>query len=129
MALLLVALPVFAGNEKLIGTWKSNKDATVAYLKTHTQLSPKQLEVLGKVLGKMTITFDKNTLTEKSGDWQFSTPYKIISETANSITIESNDPQTKKPTKSVFEFDGNSFWSPEDKIPGYKERFDKLTVK
>lgn len=129
LLLSLLSLSVFAGSEKLIGTWKSNKEATLAYLQSHTQLTSQQLDAVGQALGKMTFTFDKTNLTLKADNWQFVSPYKFISETKTSITIESKDPNTQKLTQSKFEFYGDHFWMPDDRIPGYKERFDKLVQK
>jgi hypothetical protein len=125
----ILSFSAFAGSEKLMGTWKSNKEVTLAYLKIHTSLTPQQLDMVSQSLGKMTLTFDKTNLTMKTDDWKFVSPYKIISETTNSMTIESKDPNTQTLTQSKFEFDGNGFWSPDDSIPGYKERFDKLVQK
>ena len=127
--LIITAFTTFAGNERLIGIWKSNKEATLAYLKVHTKLTPQQLDKIGTALGSTTITFDQTNLVMKSGDWKYATPYKIISETENFVTVESKDPGSVKPTPTIYEFEGNSFWVADDRIPGYKERFDKLIKK
>ena len=126
--LLLVAFlfPAEAGNELLIGTWKSNRESTLEYLKTHTKLTPPQLEKVGSVLGKMEFIFDAQTWTAKSGDWKFVSKYKVVEESKGVLTIESDDPDTKKPTKTRIELDGRGLWVTDDKIPGYKERFDKV---
>lgn len=127
--MLITLLPVFAGNERLIGAWKSNRDTTVAYLKIHTNLSSQQLDLVSQALGKTTITFDKANVTIASDDWKFTSSYKIISESKNSMTIESQDPGTQKLTQTVFELDRIGFWTSDDRIPGYKERFEKLVQK
>lgn len=127
--MLVLSLSAFAGSERFIGTWKSNKAATLSYLKAHTKLTPQQLDKLGTALGTLTITFDKTNMTMRQGDWSFVSPYKIISETTNSITIESKDPTTQKISPTILELDSNGFWTPDDKIPGYKERFDKIAQK
>jgi hypothetical protein len=122
-------LPAIGGTEKLIGTWKSNKGATVAHLKIHTQLRRAQIEKISSVLGQMVIVIDAETMTMTHGDWKFVTKYKILEESGNLLTFEAQDPKTKKLTTGVFEFDrsGKGFWVPDDdKIPGYKERFDKV---
>ena len=115
-----------AGGERLIGTWKSNKQMTLVYLKAHTQLTAEQLDKVGQVLGKMTMTFDKTDLTVASGHWTFRSPYKVTGETGNVIVIQSKDPDSHQMTESKLEFDGNGFWSPDERVPGYKERFDKV---
>jgi hypothetical protein len=123
-------LSALAGPEKMQGTWKSNKGATVAYLKLHTSLNEAQINKIATVLGKMEIIVDAETMTFKQDDWKFTSKYKVISETKNTITFERDDPQTKKLTKCVVEFDasGKGFWAADEKIPGYKERFDKVAV-
>jgi len=130
IALLLVItaflLPAYAGKEQLIGTWKSNKPETVAYLKTHTKLTPRQLEKVGAGLGTKTITFDKQMVTYRHADWKFVSNYKIVEETPKVITIESQNPQSKKWERTEIEVDAKGIWTPGDQIPGYKERFDKV---
>jgi hypothetical protein len=126
----LSVLSAVAGPERMLGTWKSNKGATVAYLKIHTSLNEAQINKIATVLGKMQITVDADTITFKQDDWKFASKYKVLSEVKNAITVESQDPQTKKFTKTVLEFDasGKGFWTADERIPGYKERFDKVAV-
>lgn len=123
---LTFSFTAFAGGDGLIGTWKSNKQATLVYLKAHTQLTAEELEKVGQTLGKMTMTFDKTTLTLKSGHSNFTTSYKVVSKEGKVIIIESRDPNSLKMGENKLELDGNGFWSPDDRIPGYKERFDKV---
>ena len=125
MVLYTQLLHSYAGNERLIGTWKSNKPATLDYLKTHTKLTLARLEKVGTLLGKMVFIFDERTVTFKSGDWKFISKYKIIKEDKTTIVIETENPETKKPEQTRMELDTKGFWTPDDKIPGYKERFDK----
>jgi hypothetical protein len=124
--LLLVTLSVFAGGDRLLGVWKSNKPGTLAYLQSHTHLTGQQLDLVAQALGKTTFIFDKTSMTVSADDWKFVSPYKIVSESPNSITFEAKDPTTQIPGTNVFEFYGDHFWSPDDRIPGYKERFDKF---
>jgi hypothetical protein len=119
-------LPVYAGNERLIGTWKSNKQATLEYLKTHTKLTPAQVEKVGTVLGKTVIVFDEHTLTLKSGDWKLVSKYKIVKEDRSTIILQTENQATKKSEKMPIELDAKGFWTPDEKIPGYKERFERV---
>ena len=126
---ILPTLPALAGTEKLIGTWKSNKGATVAHLKINTDLRRSQIDKISSVLGQMIIVIDAETMTMTHGDWKFVTKYKILEEVDNLVTFEAQDPKTKKLTKGLLEFDrsGKGFWVPDDEtIRGYKERFDKV---
>jgi len=113
----------------LIGSWKSDKEATLVYLRKHTSLTPQQLEKVGTSLGKMTITFSSTNMTAKSRDWKFESPYKIVSETKDSMTVESKDPNSGKLTHDKYEFDVNGLWTVDNRIPGYKERFSRVVLK
>jgi hypothetical protein len=122
-----VQLSLAADNKPWLGSWKSNKAATLQYLRANTKLTPEQLEKLGTALGRMVIVIEAERITLRDGDWKFASKYKVLSESKSSVTIESVDPETRRLTKSTIEFDGDGFWTPaEDKIPGYKERFDKI---
>ena len=125
---LMTVFTTLAGTEKLIGTWKSNKGATVAHLKIHTRLVPAQIDRISSILGEMTITFDAETMTSVHRDWKYATKYKIVKEEKNTVTIEATNPKTKKLEKIQLEFDssGKGFWTPDEKVEGYKERFDKV---
>jgi hypothetical protein len=123
--LLLLSFSAFAGNERLIGTWKSNKEATLAYLRIHTIMTDRQLDAAAQMLGKMSLTFDQTNLTATMGTWKAVSRYKVISETKNSVTIETKDPGTGQMVSSVLEFTAGSLWTSNDAFHGYKERFDK----
>lgn len=124
--LLVLSSPVFAGNERLIGTWKSNKEGTLDYLRIHTMMTSRQLDAAAQLLGKMSLTFDQTNLTATMGTWKAASQYKVISETKNSITIEIKDPGTGKTASDVLEFSAGSLWTSDDRFHGYKERFDRV---
>jgi len=129
--LIFSTLPLLAGPEKMLGTWKSNKSATVAHLKIHTALTKTQIEKISTILGKMVIVIDAETITSTLDDSKSTSKYKVLSETTNSITFEAENPETKKPMKVTYEFDasGKGFWVAYDKVEGFKERFDKVVAK
>jgi hypothetical protein len=130
--LLLVSLSIFAASlrsKTLVGTWKSNKEATLAYLQAHSHLPQDKLDTIGKLLGKMTITFTTTNVTMKMDDWNFSSPYDVVSETRDFVVIQCNSPSTGKPTQDTFNLDGDSIWIRDPRLPGYKERFDRVVEK
>src|SRR5271154_3970395 len=65
LALALV-LSAQADGDRLAGSWKSNKEATLDYLKAHTALSSEQLKRVGAILGKQILTFDGHSLKAQS---------------------------------------------------------------
>jgi len=127
--LLVTCFSALAGDGRLIGNWRSDKEATLAYLKSHTRLTAQQLDKVGQMLGKMTVTFTATNLTLKSEGWKFESPYKVVSETKDSVTLESTDPGSGKLTRDKYELDANGFWTTDNRIPGFKERFIRIVLK
>src|SRR5215475_1542391 len=96
LVLLTVSSQMHAASQRLIGSWKSNKPDTVEYLKKHTKLTPQQLDKISSILGKTIIVFDTQRMTMKSGTWEFSSKYTILNETKDTVTIESEEPGSRK---------------------------------
>jgi hypothetical protein len=51
-----------ACDHTLVGTWKSDKQATMAFVQEHTKLQPKTQEFLDALFGHMTLTFSESEL-------------------------------------------------------------------
>ncbi len=121
------SVSVVAGGERLVGTWKSNKTVTLEYLKAHTTLEGAQLEKVGKLLGSREFTFKAESMTVTSDGRNLHTvSYKFLQETNGVLTFEAYDPSVRKIMPNVVEIDETGMWVTSDKIPGYKERFDKV---
>jgi hypothetical protein len=121
-------LPAHADPQRLVGTWKSDRKATLDYLKQHTKLSFEELGKIDPILGKTVLIFDRKTMTAQNGDWKVVTKYAIIREEPNYVVVQTIDPKTKLLEQTRLDLDKDGIWVPEEKVPGYKERFQKVSV-
>src|SRR4051794_34396860 len=51
------------GDPRLIGTWQSDADATIADLKTARAVTDRQEQAMRKIFGRMKVTYTDKTLT------------------------------------------------------------------
>ena len=80
--------------DKLYGTWRSDKDATLNDSKNTEDMKPELEEFLSQVLGNLTVTYEKDRIIEhetpefpitvsgKTRDWgteKTITPYELVS--------------------------------------------------
>jgi hypothetical protein len=73
---------------RLIGTWISDAEATIADQMKIRTVTEKNEAAMRKLFGKMKVTFTANTVTTDM-DGEFDTqPYHVISQAADSVTIK-----------------------------------------
>ncbi|MFL5329022.1 MAG: hypothetical protein ACJ8C4_08905 [Gemmataceae bacterium] len=77
-----------AADSRLIGTWKSDADATIADIRTRRPVTEQQELALRKLFGKMTITYDKKTYTSNLEGTVDTEPITIVSKDSDSVSIK-----------------------------------------
>lgn len=96
---------------RLIGTWKSDADATIAHRKTTHQVTEKNEEALRKLFGKMTITYTARDLTTNFDGTIETQTYQVVSKDAESVTIRTYSPFEKKDATLRIRFvDADTYW-------------------
>lgn len=120
----LLSSSVHATGERLIGTWKSDKEKSLAYLRQNTKFTADQIAKLAPILGKMTITYDGKRASwkmDKDGDER---PYRIVADSPQMIIIESVDSKTQKKEEEKLRFSStNEYWISDPRVPGFAECF------
>lgn len=121
---LLLCSSAYASGERLIGTWKSNREKTLENLRQVPNLSEGQRNKLTPLFGKISTTYDgKRGITKLNGE-SFEEPYTVISDTPQAIVIESLDAMTKKKEKVTLRFSGkDEFCVDVVQVPGLAECF------
>jgi hypothetical protein len=110
LAIFLVASCSTLNDERLYGTYISDKIATLEYLESTGNYTPDHLDRLGKILGKMRITYRNDNVAIIEYDGQvFEDKFKIVEISSDQIVIvtESNSGYSK--FKINFEEDG--YWA------------------
>lgn len=110
-------------DDRLLGTYVSDKEATLKYLKDTGNYTNEYLDRIGKLLGKMKITYNKDNIAivELDGDIR-QEDFKIIKVSSDYAVIEYD--QSNK-YKIIFKDDG--YWASGGIMPlPYMEKFKKI---
>jgi hypothetical protein len=120
------------GADRLIGSWKSNRELTISNLQLRKKVSTEAREDLEKQFGTLTLTFKGKELegfVPASGnkpEWHYSSPYAIVAATDNKVMIRHIAPATKRMDTITVIFDGpNRCWVSLGDVGG-KECFDRI---
>ncbi len=73
---------------RLVGTWQSDADATIAEHKKTKTVTDAQEQVLRQIFGKTKVTYAAKTLTVNFADGTTDTqPYRVVSRDAESVVV------------------------------------------
>jgi hypothetical protein len=127
VALAVAVVAATAHSEpKLLGKWKSDGQKSVAFAKERAKLEDKTLLFLEQLLGNMTLTFTRESITSEMPDVQTQStegvksklngfserhPYKVIGLTESQVAISTVEAVTGRKAIVVFNFDGkDAMW-------------------
>lgn len=121
--LLFVASCSTIHDSRLSGVFISDKDATLKYLKDTGRYTPEHLERIGKLLGKMKVTFNKDNSAVVELEGGISREkFKILEVASDRTVIEYNQCDRYE---IIYEEDG--FWEVGGIMPlPYMEKFKKI---
>jgi hypothetical protein len=113
---------------RLIGTFVSDKDATMAYLEGSGKFTERQLKTFSRLLGKLKIECDGITVTSTLDDYTNKEPLKIIKSTDEYALIEYHF--LGEPTQSKVIFTEDGYWEVGGIAgPNYREKFVRVPTK
>jgi hypothetical protein len=119
------------GDERLIGTWKSNREETVAKILERDpkwkSAQPERIEKLRQLFGHLTIRYGEKSVethylgeTEKLG-------YKVLERGPDFVVIQIiGGDEDGKEERLRFVEDDHSYWVHSSMMPTIEERFDKI---
>lgn len=120
-------------DDRLIGTWQSDGERTIATMKEQRKLNDKQVESLNTLFGKLQITYTNNREIRTSmNDSKDSGRFEIVGMDKNSVVIREYG--TKRPDVEYFNlseyqviyFDGPDAYWVYTQIGGVKEYFKRV---
>jgi hypothetical protein len=127
---LILVLVFVAGcahdDARLHGTWRSNRDATVAAAfqldPRRTNAPPERVERFRDLFGHMTITYSNRVATTDFRDKIETFHYRVVSRGNDSVTLRPDGPFGDYRIRFVD--GGGSYWI--DSGFGIEERFDRV---
>ncbi len=127
-------IPLLVGcseyDERLEGTWKSNKEATVSRFKKESPIaktaSKEKLDKFYDLFGKMVITCKRNSIVSVFDGKKDYGEYRIIEKGSNYVIISSYVKTLKKEYKYKITFVEDGFWIQSKIFFKVSEKFDKV---
>lgn len=101
-------------DNRLIGTWQSDADQTIAVIRELRPVSKEQEAALRKIFGKLRVTYAETKCTTELDGITKSHPYQVLGRDKVSVVIRS--PVTELPPLKLSEFtiihfeDANTYW-------------------
>jgi hypothetical protein len=97
---------------RLIGTWQSDADATIAEMRKKKAVTEKQEEALRKLFGRLRITYAATSLMTDLDGVQETQRYQVVSQDGDSIVLREWFPASKKKEQQVrIRFiDKDTYW-------------------
>ncbi|MGP8198292.1 MAG: hypothetical protein ACLQU4_02175 [Limisphaerales bacterium] len=117
---------------RLLGTWHSNRDATVAAAFQRdprwTNAPPDKVARFRDMFGRLTITYGKNTIKAEGVGESGSFPYRVVESGSNYVVIEDDEPlDNGRDIRIRFVNGDSSYWIDAGPLgDGIEERFDKV---
>ena len=125
VGLMVLAACAFAQLQELSGTFISDKEATLDYLRSTGVYSPEQLQKIGSVMGRMKVTFNGDTVMTELDEHKTSEQFKIVEQGAGYITILTNLDGESVQNRIEFVSDGYWLVNPPGEKP-FGEKFRRL---
>ncbi len=99
------AAPLAQADPVLEGSWKSDRELTMAFLNKHVKLRELQVESITQLMGRLVMTFTDGKLSEQMPDFDmtlaekqvhfkgytFESPYRIVFSNQDEVAAVSND--------------------------------------
>ena len=124
VGLMVSAACAFAQSQELSGTYISDKEATLDYLRSTGAYSPEQLQKIGSVMGRMKVTFNGDTVMTELDDHKTSEQFRVAEEEADHIVILTN--LDGEPVSNRIEFSPDGYWLVMPGDTPFREKFRRL---
>jgi hypothetical protein len=137
-ALILVVLLVAVagcsglGDKRLLGTWRSNGEQTIANLLQQdprwTNAPPAKMQQFKSVFGQMTITYGSGTIIARYGGKEQSLGYEVVERGPDYVVIQIKGGVEDGQKERLRFVDGShGYWIQSFMAPEIEERFDKVS--
>jgi hypothetical protein len=116
-------------DERLIGTWQSDADRTVAALRQQRPVDEQQEAALRRLFGKLRITYTTTTYTTELDGGTRSSRYEVLGRDKLSVVVREVEPNSSplEVTEfAVLHFDGPDLFWVYTKVGGIREYFRRV---
>ncbi|PLK46913.1 hypothetical protein [Uliginosibacterium sp. TH139] len=93
-------------DSRLLGTWRSDKERTVALWKYQKELSSEARERFENIFGKFTLRFTETHIYTELDDTKDKVPYSVVARDKSSVVIAWHEEKERSLQHIHFEGDG-----------------------
>lgn len=113
---------------RLQGTWRSNKEETVAVWRREGVIRDKIIDQFEKdVLGKLSVTYAGRRTTSTMGDWTEVEKYRVVESGEDFVVFDRFSTVQKQKLRWRVRFVKDGYWiSSDELLKGYTEKFDRV---
>ena len=113
-------------DDRLIGTWISDKEKTLCVMEKSRNLTEKQKKWFEQNLGKLRFKYTKDNVTIWFGDEPTTEKLKIVAKDRDSIVLIGKDPIDEEAKLVMITFEDNdNYWVYSD-LGNYVEYFKRI---
>jgi hypothetical protein len=99
------------GDPRLVGTWQSDRAATVEKIRTTRRIEGEALKTLEAIYGKMRVTYTDTSYSAVLDDTTETGPFEVVGKNDTSVILKGYSTLTKRYEFSRIVFaDDNTFW-------------------
>ena len=114
-------------DQRLQGTWRSNKEETLARWKEEATFPPSSIARLEPLLGNTTVVFAGGKVTTTAEHWTEVSRCRLVKSGKDYVVVEQFSKVHNRHLRFVVFFVDDGFWSASDDIiKGYIEKFDRI---
>ncbi|MBI3149298.1 MAG: hypothetical protein HYZ17_12385 [Betaproteobacteria bacterium] len=106
-------------DKRLLGTWRSDKERTIALWKYQKELAPETRERFENIFGKFTLRFTETRIYTEFEDTNDTVPYSVVARDSSSVIIAWHE--EKERSLQHIHFEGESYYV----LSGYNVEFYK----
>lgn len=98
-------------DDRLLGTWQSDADRTIADLRSHRSVGADEEKSLRQLFGRMTITFTPLAYIIDLDDQSTTGRYRVVTRDEESVVIRSRDVLSGRQAPRRLHFvDADTYW-------------------
>ncbi|MBS0319748.1 MAG: hypothetical protein JSR18_04340 [Proteobacteria bacterium] len=106
------AVAAKAGDERLLGTWRSNRELTARFWRFPPDSTPEAKATIAEAFGQLKWKFTKDMFYYEFGDVRFSKKYRVIAKDALATVVALGPATTPAEEFMYMRFEGDAMYAP-----------------
>jgi hypothetical protein len=110
-------------HERMLGTWQSDRSATLEELSNHPSITSMQRDLLDQILGRLVVEYREHSAISKLDGWSGSWQYDVVGEGPNYVDLRGFDERSAQ-VKRIW-VEGDRMWVHVEGM-GFNEYYSRM---